>query len=1462
MKSFISIIKTAKSLSKRRWTVYLCLQICFYLNSFSAFSQTGPQIQLEKLDATCSGNGQIKASLTGAEGYSRSDFSLYLLPEEGSTLAESKDGVFTNLQPGSYIVKATLENDDESKELSAEISVESGHRELSFSVRSYNLCQSEFGSIEIIVNSGVPHLYQIDGPVTRAPQENPVFENLPEGSYTVVVTDECGDRLSQTFQIQNAEFVIDNQRREFKSELEACGEIMIGHYIRAVGSTIEYPLQMIFEVTDPYGEVQQYQTVIQDGEGTEGFIYGKIPFFPGEAYSYNLTVIDNCGEKATLQNNLVDRDFKIADDLLWGAGMCGKRRLSIKPLNFFGPFTITFTKSPEGFDPAVYNEEYPGPFTEDNVYFGTNDLVIPVGEYEMEVTDACGRTAIASTYYWGGISRPVPLVFKGCGEDNGSLQLNSYDFEYTKVEMIEGPVEFSSTYPIDLSHNISQSDRRRFFMNNLPAGDYKFQVNTSCDDEVQYITEATIEGPIVSKNEIEIIENCGSFNLSLIHEDNLSSDQNVRFGLQKLNPETGEWGHPLTGAEYTEGTEINSRNAVILTNHAMNINLGYHGELRVVKSILIWKNGSEIGTGQRSYTYCLETLETFKLRERSIFTDINSFSCGDGNYEVYVSAEGYAPFTYRITSKNSEEFLIDNGDDQLFKNLQAGIYQLQLEDRCGNITNATINLRGENLPRIVPDNLCEGENGTLHVPNLKNIQFEWYKDDEPDRILSTGPVLEFTPFNLETHEGLYKVRLLTDNPDACLNEVLEFRIDESRLNPEPGTGQAVELCQGEIVNLFDFLEGPYNDYGTWEEITSNDALIGNTWSSVGLSPGTYEFVYTISGICSGENSANVIITLKEAPPVPTGEILQEFCGPGTPTVADLVVDGENIQWYLTPSGGESLAPNHPLVTGNKYYAAQMIDGCVSTDRLNIEVILYDPVSQADLQADQVLYQMEIPDPILGELPQGGSGRYTYKWQKNTGSKWEDIEGAVEHNYQPDPLMESTSFRRIIIDELCGEYISNVVTITIEVAEISATNDSFGPLKGYEDNILESILENDLYTGAPVLPDQVLISIDRIRDQNGNESDLLIEVDDQGIIRLPKGTTPGHYAITYTICQASVPENCSSAIISIWVGRIEMDITKKVDRTAVIEGEIITYSISLVNKSPFSLDRTIVEDILPKGLLLISSSLPPQNGLIWVLNSLEQEESFEVQLDVMAVNEGILTNEVRIQTGDLDTLVQSEPVAVRPKSADLVASKNSFGREILDGDEFIYEIRVENKGPDEASNVQIRDILPYALYYKNMDYQVSDTDMEVTFENKDNQLIWHINTFPVGASITINLTVTADDEGRITNRVIASSDEKDINPDDNIAIDHNIIKPIFIPNVIKPDNDGKNDSFVLRLSHKYNKVGLLIFNRWGDVVFTSDDYKNDWSAEGLNGGTYYYQIKGTNQRGQEKQYKGWLQVIKN
>jgi gliding motility-associated-like protein len=71
---------------------------------------------------------------------------------------------------------------------------------------------------------------------------------------------------------------------------------------------------------------------------------------------------------------------------------------------------------------------------------------------------------------------------------------------------------------------------------------------------------------------------------------------------------------------------------------------------------------------------------------------------------------------------------------------------------------------------------------------------------------------------------------------------------------------------------------------------------------------------------------------------------------------------------------------------------------------------------------------------------------------------------------------------------------------------------------------------------------------------------------------------------------------------------------------------------------------------------------------------------------------------------------------------------------------------------------------------------------------------------------------------------------------NIVVENCI--PV-IPNVFTPNGDGVNDNFVITNLELHPNSELLIFNRWGQVVYESSAYQNNWDGGSVSDGVYYY-----------------------
>lgn len=87
---------------------------------------------------------------------------------------------------------------------------------------------------------------------------------------------------------------------------------------------------------------------------------------------------------------------------------------------------------------------------------------------------------------------------------------------------------------------------------------------------------------------------------------------------------------------------------------------------------------------------------------------------------------------------------------------------------------------------------------------------------------------------------------------------------------------------------------------------------------------------------------------------------------------------------------------------------------------------------------------------------------------------------------------------------------------------------------------------------------------------------------------------------------------------------------------------------------------------------------------------------------------------------------------------------------------------------------------------------------------------------------------------------------------------------FIPNVITPNGDGFNDTWVIRDLDGYPQNEVRIINRWGDQVFEQSPYQNQWggtwNGQYLPGGTYYYIIR-VFYEGQWVKFDGPLTIIR-
>lgn len=78
----------------------------------------------------------------------------------------------------------------------------------------------------------------------------------------------------------------------------------------------------------------------------------------------------------------------------------------------------------------------------------------------------------------------------------------------------------------------------------------------------------------------------------------------------------------------------------------------------------------------------------------------------------------------------------------------------------------------------------------------------------------------------------------------------------------------------------------------------------------------------------------------------------------------------------------------------------------------------------------------------------------------------------------------------------------------------------------------------------------------------------------------------------------------------------------------------------------------------------------------------------------------------------------------------------------------------------------------------------------------------------------------------------------------------------LPNVVTPNDDGMNDILYFKYLEFLGTNSLQVFNRWGQLMFEQNNYKNDWAPKDLVDGTYYYVL--TVQNGET--FTSFLEII--
>lgn len=443
-------------------------------------------LNLTKTDETCSANGSITITTENATPDATITYSIYLLPST-TPMAIISTGYLERLSSGTYRVVATQSNPNVSA--IQDIEIERQLVPLEYAITGTNITCGNLGSITVEVFSGTAAFYEIiSGPVTAAPQAEPVFNNLPMGEYRVRVTDNCGQGAVMTYSLFQVTPELSISAVSFPvNELPNCSSIIASHQITPARNTnLTYPLYATYTVTPPGSATPiVVHNTIPSGDPESYTLQTAIPFYYGQLYTYDIQITDNCTNSFT---KTITVNQKLKAGLTRVLAYCGSYSLQVNPANFVPPFSVVFLANPTTFDPDA-SASGSGPYYAPVTYGDFNNPV-PLGTYRIQVTDACGKTEIGSVAVAPQVLLPTVLVepLSGCNSGKSNVNVSLLGRKISMASMLEGPTAFAATFPQDITSSINAAGK--LILNNLPTGLYKLTLTDVCGEN--FIAEFSV----------------------------------------------------------------------------------------------------------------------------------------------------------------------------------------------------------------------------------------------------------------------------------------------------------------------------------------------------------------------------------------------------------------------------------------------------------------------------------------------------------------------------------------------------------------------------------------------------------------------------------------------------------------------------------------------------------------------------------------------------------------------------------------------------------------------------------------------------------------------------------------------------------------------------------------------------------------------------------------------------------
>ena len=269
---------------------------------------------------------------------------------------------------------------------------------------------------------------------------------------------------------------------------------------------------------------------------------------------------------------------------------------------------------------------------------------------------------------------------------------------------------------------------------------------------------------------------------------------------------------------------------------------------------------------------------------------------------------------------------------------------------------------------------------------------------------------------------------------------------------------------------------------------------------------------------------------------------------------------------------------------------------------------------------------------------------------------------------------------------------------------------------------------------------------------------------------------------------------------------DLSITKMANVSTLNYGNLVKWTLVVMNNGPDDATGVNVSDILPSGLVYksgVASKGSYSDGL-WVIGNLARNEQVTLDIITQVTKTGLINNTAQVYGYEYDynlaNNVASSRVNVLPAS-DLAISKKVNNSTPNYHDLIKWTLVVTNNGPDDASGVNVSDVLPSGLVYKS----------GVASKGSYSDGFWVIGNLARNDRVTLDIITQVNGTGIIGNIADVRSKEHDINESNNIANESIVVSQASDLAVIKLVNDSAP------YYHELVKWTLVVTNNGPDIA---------------------------------------------